>query len=210
MTYSHFNPSHESPLLIVLHGYTDSNTAAVRRLYPENLADLEVLAPNGLFPVPARRGEVWKPAYAWYFADFRRNAVLMHPEISAKAMSQLLSKLNLVERPKILLGFSQGVFFIPHLLREIKNVRSIFAVGAAYRSEDYAHSIDIPFEALHGSDDEVISLATAQNSFDQFVKTKCTNGKFSVFPGLKHTMNDDSRKYLSERLIETASILRKK
>ena len=210
MTYYHYNTSDQSPLLIVLHGYTDSSTAAIRRLCPENLADLEVLAPNGLFPVPARRGEVWKPAYAWYFADFSKNAVLMHPDISAKAVSQLLSELNLVARPKILVGFSQGVFFIPYLLREIKNVCSIFAVGAAYRSEDYAQSIDIPFEALHGTDDEVISLTTAQSSFEQFVKTKCANGKFSVFPGLKHTMNDESRKYLSDRLIETASVLRRK
>lgn len=208
MTYMHSGQATEKPLLIVLHGYTDSNSAALRRMYPANVADFEVLAPNGLFPVPARRGEVWKPAYAWYFADFERNAVLMHPEISAKAVRKLLEELNLIDRPKVLLGFSQGVFFIPHLLREIKNVRSVFAVGAAYRGQDYEGEIDFAFEALHGSEDEIIPLKVARSSFDEFVQSKCRDGKFSVFEGLKHTMNEESRSYLNQRLIETASQLR--
>lgn len=202
ISYHHLNAGQNKPLLIFFHGYSDSAQAFLRRGFPHLDERYEILAMNGLFPVPQKKDHVWKQAFAWYFADFSTNSVLIHPDICAKAVSHLLEKLGLQERDKILLGFSQGGFFIPFVLPFLKKVKHIFAVGAAYREQDYKEKLEIPVDALHGSEDDVISLQIAEKSFVEFVQKKNPFGKFKTFHGLKHTMNDESRAWLKERIDE--------
>lgn len=202
VTYHHINAGKDKPVLIFFHGYSDSGRSFLKRAFPHLDDRYEILAINGLFPVPQKKDNVWKQAYAWYFADFSTNSVLIHPDISAKAVHHLIQHLGLEQRKKILIGFSQGGFFLPFVFRYLKNVHYIFTVGSAYREEDYSEKLTIPLEALHGSDDEIISLEMAQKSFKKFVTKKNPFGKFHSFPGLKHTMNDEARKWLKNRIDE--------
>lgn len=202
MTYHHLNLGSEKPLLVLFHGYSDSARSFLRRAIPDLDEKYEILAINGLFPVPQKKDNVWKQAFAWYFADFSTNSILIHPEISAKAVSHLIETLGLADRPKILLGFSQGGFFLPFILPRLKNVLHLFGIGAAYREEDYAEKLTIPLEALHGLEDDVISCEISKKSFEKFVATKNPHGKFHTFENLKHTMNDESRAWLKKRIEE--------
>ncbi len=202
MSYHHLNQGEDKPLLIFLHGYADSARSLLRRAYPERNEKYEVLAINGLFPVPQKKDNEWKQAFAWYFADFSSNSVLIHPEISAKAVSHLIEKLNLQNREKIVIGFSQGGFFIPFLIPYLSHVKHLIALGAAYRQQDYTEQLLVPLDAMHGIDDEIISFETAKSSFQEFVNHKNPNGKFYGFKGLKHTMNDESRFWLKQKIEE--------
>ncbi len=202
VTYHLLNPCKDKPLLIFFHGYSDSAKGILRRAFPDLDSKYEILAINGLFPVPQKKDEVWKQAFAWYFADFSKNSVLIHPEISAKAVVHLIKQLGLQDRKKILIGFSQGGFFIPHVLPFLKNVVHLFGIGAAYREEDYTTKLSIPLDAIHGTEDEVIPCDLSEKSFLKFVETKNPDGKFHRFAGLKHTMNDEARSWLRNRIDE--------
>lgn len=205
ITYHHLNQdsqSLEKPLLIFFHGYSDSAKGLLRRAFPSLDQKYEILAINGLFPLPQKKEDGWKPAFSWYFADFLTNSVLIHPEVSAKAVTHLIEDLGLQERKKVLLGFSQGGFFIPFVLPKLKNVVHLFGIGAAYREEDYNEKLTVPLDALHGTDDEVVPYKFSEESFENFVAKKNPKGRFHRFEGLKHTMNDEARLWLKQRLDE--------
>lgn len=202
ITYHHLNPGPSKPVLIFFHGYSDSAKAFLRRAYPNMNEKYEILAINGLFPVPQKKDNEWKQAFAWYFADFTTKSVLIHPEISAKAVIHLLEKLNLQNREKVLIGFSQGGFFIPFILPLLEKVKYIVAIGAAYREQDYQKALEVPMDALHGDEDDIISYTTAETSFKDLVQKKNPSGKFYGFNGLKHTMNDDARLWLKNKIDE--------
>ena len=55
-------------------------------------------------------------------------------------------------------------------------------------------------DALHGDDDEIISIATAKESFTQLTQKKNPLGKFHSIANLKHTMNDEARAWLKNKI----------
>ena len=201
MRYHHLNVGPDKPLLVFFHGYADSGQAFLRRAFPDLDSRYEILAINGLFPVPQKKDNVWKQAFAWYFADFQTNSILIHPSISAKAVSHLVQSLGLTDRPKLLLAFSQGGFFLPHVLPYLKNVKHMISIAAGYWSAEYKTQLTIPLDGMHGIDDEVVSFAEAKKSFEALPRSN-TPGIFKSFEGLKHTMNDESRVWLKNRIQE--------
>ena len=202
VTYFHLNTGKDKPLLIFFHGYSDSAQAFLRRSFPDLDADYEILAINGLFPVPQKKDNVWKQAFAWYFADFSSNSILIHPQVAAKAVSQLIESLGLNEREKILIGFSQGGFFLPFIFPQLRNVKHLIAIGAAYREQDYSTNLPAPLDALHGDEDEIINIDQAQKSFIALVRSRNPKGQFLRFKGLGHTMNDEARAWLKNKIKE--------
>lgn len=199
MTYEHINLGENKPVLMFFHGFADSAEALLRRAYPQILEKYEILAINGPFPVPQKKADQWRPAFAWYFFDFKKNKAFIPPQQAAEAVQLLVKKLQLETRPKFLIGFSQGGFFIPFLLPYLQDVKHIVAIGAAYRPEDYPETLTCSIDAVHGSEDEVISLQRAQETFEM-LKVKNPKGKFVEFKGLGHTMNDESRSWLASKI----------
>ena len=126
MTYLHLNPGPEKPLLVFFHGYTDTAAAFVRRALPSLDDRFEILAPNGLFPTPLKEKQEWKQAFAWYFVDFAKQKTIIPPQVAAEAVSHLVHELGLRDRKKVLLGFSQGGFFLPYVLPKLTNVTKMF------------------------------------------------------------------------------------
>ncbi len=204
LTYLHLNSNEQKPLLIFFHGYTDTAAGFLRRAWPEVDSSYEILAPNGLFPTPVKIEGGWKQAFAWYFSDFASQRVLISPQVSAKAILELVEQLNLQERPKILIGFSQGGFFLPFVFSKLKNVKKLIAIGSAYRPDDYPQQMPVPLVALHGSDDFVISHQQAKDSF-QLLSTRNPLGSFHSFQGLGHTMDKASRAALKLEIANTFS-----
>jgi predicted esterase len=206
MRFSHRQTSPEAdskPVLLFVHGFTDTASGFLRRAYPEENWDprFEILAPNGPFPVPQKIENNWREAYAWYFAQ-SKDAVLIAPEVGAKAMESLLTNLNLLEREKIIIGFSQGGFLAPHLLRRLKNVKKVIGIGCLYRSEDYPETLPCVVDGIHGTADDVVPFERGQESFLQ-LKQKNPRGQFYPIQDLKHTMNDEARALLKKLISES-------
>lgn len=199
MSYQHFNMGSDKPLILFFHGFADSAKALLRRAYPNPNPNYEVLAINGPFPVPQNKEGIWKYAFAWYFTDYAAKMTYIHAKTSVQPVLELLKLLQLENRRKFIVGFSQGAFFIPHLLPYLKNVEHIVTVGAYYRPEDYSENPNVIIDALHGSDDQVITLDRSKVSFEN-LKQKNPNGKFHEFNGMAHTMNDEARQWLSDKI----------
>ncbi len=202
LTYLHLNAGFEKPLLIFFHGYTDTAAGFLKRALEELDSRYEVLAPNGLFPTPVKIEGGWKQAFAWYFSDFSSKRVLIPPTVSAKAVADLIEKLNLQDRPKVLIGFSQGGFFLPFVFPLLKNIRKLIAVGSAFRPEDYPENFSMALDAIHGTEDQIITLEQSEKSF-RSLEVRNPRGQFHSFEGLGHTMNNESRAVLKS-LIEEA------
>ena len=203
ISYIHLQQQADVPVVILFHGYADSAKSFLKRALPEIPKGIEVLAINGPFPVPQRNGEEWKHAYAWYFSDPKTKTVLIPPSAAVQAVENLLAELNLTSRRKILVGFSQGGFFVPHLLSKLSNVEKTLIIGAAYRSHDYPESLLAPVDGLHGARDEVISAELATNSFRDF-SGKNPKGELSVLEDMGHELNDSGRSWIMQKLNETA------
>lgn len=201
ITYMNSNTGQDKPLLIFFHGFADSASAFLRRAYPQPSDRYEILAINGPFPVPQKKDGLWKHAFGWYFSDFLTNTTFIHPKVAVKAVNDLLAHLNLNERKKMLIGFSQGGFFIPHLLPTQKNVEHVVSIGAAYRAEDYPETLNVSIDALHGTNDDIIPLASAAASFLS-LKAKNPKGEFREFKEMGHTMNSEARAWLSNKIDE--------
>ena len=199
ISYTHLNSGANKPLLVFFHGFADSARAFLKRAYPEPSLQYEILAINGPFPVPQQKDGIWKHAFAWYFSDFTTGTIYIHPRVAAQAVHDLLTELDLHSRKKILIGFSQGGFFIPHVLQLLKNVEHVIAIGATYRSEDYPSILTMSVDALHGVYDGVIPFEKAQKSFQDF-KTKNPNGVFIQFENMGHTMNSEARAWLNFKI----------
>lgn len=199
ITYIHSGASKDKPLLVFFHGFADSASAFLRRAYPQVSEKYEILAINGPFPMPQKKEGIWKHAFAWYFSDFATNTTFIHPRVAAKAVNDLLASLNLVNRKKFLIGFSQGGFFIPHLLPSLKNVAHVVSIGAAYRLIDYPEKLNVTIDALHGTKDDIIPLSQAAASF-QSLKSKNPNGEFVQFEEMGHTMNAEVQAWLRQKI----------
>ncbi len=203
MTYLHLNVGPAKPLLILFHGYEDTAAGVLRRTLgdPKLFSEFEILAPNGLFPVPVRVEGGFKQTHAWYFADYSRKQVLIPPQVSANGVADLVQKLNLQEREKILIGFSQGGFFLPFVWSRLQHVRKLFGVAAGYRADDYPEALSASVDAIHGNEDKIVPMQSAQDSFEKLA-VKNPQGQFFSFSGLAHTMNDSSRELLRKRIFE--------
>jgi len=199
--YLHVNPrSERDPVVILAHGFSDSGSSFFRRVAPAFSEHHEVLAPNGLFPQPIRQEGVWKEAYAWFFADLEKKKIYIHPDVSARAIAGIVGDLSLVNRPKILLGFSQGGYFLPYLAKELRNVQRMIMIGSGFRPADFEkYELRFPVSAIHGDADDVISMENSQEEF-QRLGAHNLGGDFHVIPGMTHSIDDKGRAKLREVL----------
>lgn len=198
--YLHANAGGDKPLLILAHGFSDSGSSFFRRVSPALGTGFEILAPNGLFPQPMRQEGMWKEAYAWYFADLEKNKIYIHPDVSAKAIARIVNDLSLVDRPKILIGFSQGGYFLPYLAKELSNVQRMIMLGSGFRPADFEKfGLTLPVSAIHGDADDVINAAESQAEFERLGQFN-TGGTFHLIPGMTHAIDDKGRAKLREVL----------
>jgi predicted esterase len=201
--YLRANEGESKPLLLLAHGFSDSGASFLRRIAPALDDRFEVLAPNGLFPQPIRQEGTWKEAYAWYFADLEKKKIFIHPDVSAGAVTRIVEDLGLVERPKILIGFSQGGYFLPFLASRLRGVRRLIMIGAGFRPDDFELlALKLPVSAIHGDADNVIDAAESQEEFGR-LGARNTGGEFHLIPGMTHSIDDHGRAKLRELLAET-------
>jgi len=204
--FLHHGKGEDRPLLVLAHGFSDSGSSFYRRVAPSLGNAFEVLAPNGLFPQPIRQEGVWKEAYAWFFADLEKNKIYIHPDVSAQAIARIVDDLGLSERPKVLLGFSQGGYFLPYLAKELRNVERMIMIGSGFRGADFAqYGLSLPVSAIHGDADEVIEIKGSRKEFEALGKHNSA-GAFHVIPGMTHSLNDQGRAKLKELLIAATTV----
>ena len=186
--------------LLVLHGFTDRAQGVRKRLLgTEAVPEFNVLTPNGLFPSPIRKENEFREAYAWYFRDPLSGNQMISPEFAADSLIKLISQLGLTPLRWTILGFSQGGFFAPFLVRAGLNAKRIISVGAAYRPEAYQDLAPVEVHALHGEKDTIVPFETAKSSF-KLIQEMGYGKQFYSLPDVAHTVDPSGRDLIREIL----------
>lgn len=200
INYIHLNSGKNKPLVILFHGFADSAKSFLKRAFMEIPTEVEILAINGPFPLPQKKDGRWKHAYAWYFVDLETKEVYIHPDVAVTAVNDLLHHLGLQSREKIVIGFSQGGFFVPFLLHKLKQVKQIFTIGCGYRPGDYPEGKVFKLDALHGEKDEIVTFKYAKDGFDHLKNH--IDGSFTSIASMGHNFNDEAREWLKNKITE--------
>jgi predicted esterase len=196
---TYFYEKHGSQkLLIFLHGYTDSASAFLRRAFDQS-STFDILAPNAPFPVPVRGDQGFKEAYSWYFEEHSTQTLLIPKKVTVQILKDLITSLDLVDQPKIIIGFSQGGFLAPVLAHELKNVEKIIGIGCSYREESYAPLSNVKVYGIHGSEDSIVDFELAAVAYDHLNAN--IKAGWTAVEGMHHTMNEAAKlallKYIS-------------
>lgn len=184
------NVEAEGMALLFLHGYTDSGTALLRRIFDEDLPDYPYLAPNGVFPVPVRVATGFKEAYAWYFSDPDSPTPLVPGETAAAQIEVLLEHLGWVDRELLIVGFSQGGFLAPLVARRCRKVRGILTIGSGFRKDWYDTSFTFPIRSIHGEDDDIVRFSQGKKGI-KALEEMGLDVKMQAIPAMGHTINED-------------------
>ncbi|MFM8316421.1 MAG: alpha/beta hydrolase [Deltaproteobacteria bacterium] len=186
--------------ILVLHGFSDHAQSVKKRLLGSDpISDFHVFAPNGLFPSPTKRENEFKEGYAWYFRDPASGKQMISPEFAADALVKLIGQVGLAHLEWTVLGFSQGGFFAPFLVKAGLSCQKIIGVGAAYRVEAYEGLSHLQVFGVHGEKDTIVPFDYAQSSFE-LLKQRGFGKSFYAIPELGHTLNEAGRKIIREIL----------
>ena len=202
VSFQHFVYGADDRLVLFLHGYTDSGSSFVRRALRSKEPKFSLLAPNGPFPLPVKSGEAYKEAYAWYFWEAASDRILIHPHVAAKFLCELVDQSGYKETPKVIVGFSQGGFLAPYVLPELRNVKGIVSLGAAYREEAYPATNPFPLVAIHGVKDTIIPIERSEESFRVLLSTGKITGEYHRIEGLDHNINAEASDLLMAKTEE--------
>jgi predicted esterase len=175
-------------LVLFLHGYSDHGPSLAKRVLRGQALGLPWLAPNAPFPVPIKTADGFREAYSWYFMNLETREFYVSPKVAGQMLTQLLRRLNLLDREIIIVGFSQGGFFAPFVAQELKNVKKVIGVGAAYPEEFYRPPQPWSLDAIHGEADEVVPLVRTQETL-QKLNALGQATSLTVIPSVKHDVS---------------------
>jgi len=199
-SYLYDPADHSKKGLLVLHGFSDHARSVKKRLLgSEPVNGFHVFVPNGLFPSPTKRESEFREGYAWYFRDPSSGKQMTSPEFAAQSLIKLIQQVGLGHLEWTVLGFSQGGFFAPFLVRAGLLCQRIIGVGAAFRPEAYEGISNVQVFGVHGEKDLIVPFEQAKTSFNS-LKDKGLGRDFYAIPELAHTMNDSGRKIIRDLL----------
>jgi predicted esterase len=186
--------------LLVLHGFSDHAMRVKKRLLgSEPVSGYHVFVPNGLFPSPTKRENEYREGYAWYFRDPASGNQMISPQFAAQALIKLIEQVGLGHLEWTILGFSQGGFFAPFLVKEGLSCKKIIGVGAGYRVEAYEGLSNVQIFGIHGEKDKIVPFNQAKASFYS-LKEQGLGNSFYAIPDLAHKMNESGRKIIRDLL----------
>jgi len=177
------NPKGEK-LLILLHGYQQAAQIIYEKLKLALPKDFVVLVPNGLYPIRQLKEGHYDVKFAWYLYDDLKDEYLIDPVPAATALKSLIENLGFKEKPKHIVGYSQGGYFAPFLAERLENVERVIGISSVFLKDE----ISKPYyrlDGLHGKDDSVVNSEVARLAHEELIKNGAS-GKFEVLEGEGH------------------------
>jgi len=195
-------PENRSPreVILLLHGFAETGERIFKKIFPaipKEIADHAViLAPNAPFPMPVKTETGYIATFSWYFYDPAGDDYFIDMVPATEFLTQGLEKLGLASLPKRIIGFSQGGFLAPIAATSLTQVRQFIGIGCEYLVDEVPGTLpaNIPYriDAIHGSQDESVSVTRAQESYER-IKNAGVLGSFTLIPDGKHRIDDRVR-----------------
>lgn len=185
--------------VLLLHGYKQSGQDMFERIHPYLPADVQVVSPSGLFPLPEKRAEGagYDVGYAWYFWDPETRAYFLGPEHAAEWLANFVEARFPVGLPLVVVGYSQGGFLAPLLASQIarrRPVRGVVGLSCLFLPEVMGREPlpSFPLVGIHGELDAVVPAREARAHFEK-LEERGARGEFHAFPGTGHGMSKSMR-----------------
>ncbi len=184
-------------LLILLHGFAQTNDVMLEHFLDSVSEDYDILAPNGPFPIPKIRRDYIEKRYAWYFFNRHTNTYEIDYSFPATLLQKLVQKLGYENTQKVIIGYSQGGYLSPFAGLALKNVESIIGLCCTYKWQYLTEELPFNVYSIHGVDDKLVDH---QNSKVHFEKLVTKISRESRYISLRDEGHDLSKRIVQETL----------
>jgi predicted esterase len=176
--------------VLLLHGYQESGERIFRRLESSIPPDLDVVAPNGPFPLPERVEEGYRVGFSWYFYDDLKDEYFIDPEVAVVYLRNLIHDLGLARCPIRAIGFSQGGYLAPFLAGTDLHLKHVIGIGCRFLEDELPRMQGVRLDQIHGGRDDRVPIADAQRSHGILV-SRGVSGEFRTFPEAGHRITPE-------------------
>lgn len=198
-----------SEVILLLHGFQQTNQYIFGKLAASCPADAIVLAPNAPFPVPERKEDgSHRAGFSWYFYNAQKDEYFIDMRVGIQLLAGLLKKLDLDRKPLRVVGFSQGGYLAPFFALTRSRATQVVGVAAEFLPEELreaAHASGAPWpphfrvDTVHGELDDIVPAADAANGHAGLLSLGA-RGTLIQVPGGTHRISTDVQAAVREAL----------
>lgn len=178
-------------LLILLHGFAQSNTVMLKHFQNSIPDDYDILIPNGPFPIPKIRKDYIEKRYAWYFFNRHTNTYEIDYKLPSKLISGLVDKLGYQNTEKVIVGYSQGGYLSPFTALELQNVSRIIGLCCTYKWQFLPEVLPFDVYSIHGSDDLMVDHQNSKEHFQKIKVSDQSQSNYITIDGQGHDLNEN-------------------
>lgn len=189
-------------IIILLHGYMLDGQYILNKFKDSLPSDSLIIAPNGPFLVPQKKGEEYFPRFSWYFFDPNKKTFYINYEPAANFVINLLEKINTNNLPITIIGYSQGGYLAPKVAENHPLVDSVIGVSCIFRKSRFDLNDKVIYSQIHGDNDLVVSIEEALEEWES-IKNSHKDNQFIKVPDSGHRIDSElleNIKILSHKL----------
>jgi predicted esterase len=155
-------------VILLLHGYMLDGKFMFDTFQKHLQADKLIIAPNGPFLIPYKKGDEFFPRYSWYFFDSQKKHFYIDFTPAASMLNNMLEKLapNL---PVTIIGYSQGGYLAPKVAEFNSNVTKVIGMACTFRNERFEEQ-NIDYNQIHSKADLVVDYKESVSEFNKLKK----------------------------------------
>jgi predicted esterase len=158
-------------VILLLHGLGERGKRILRKLLPYLPKNAVILAPNGPFPIQRQKEGRLDFGHSWYFYDKFERKYFINQDLAKYWLRDLLAIENPDKLPVTMIGFSQGGYLAPLVGNEIPETKLVIGLACEFRTTLIHKKPEFPLVAIHGKEDEIISLEGAMNEISSLEKS---------------------------------------
>lgn len=177
-------------IYLLLHGYLLDGEFMYNKLkesLPENSL---IIAPNGPFMVPQKKGEEYFPKYGWYFFDPLKKSFYINYEPAAEYLKTILSIYNPKKKPVTVIGYSQGGYLSPKVAQIVPEITKVIGLACVFRNTKFNYRNDVVYHQIHGNIDLAVEMAGALEEWVN-LKEKGNSGQFIELDEVGHRFSNE-------------------
>ena len=194
--YSLLNPPGAKRLAILLHGYQQEGAVVFQSLSDCFGEATAVLAPDAPFPVFFGGKNGLRLGYTWYFFDPATDRYHLDMSQALDVLDELVGALGFAEKPKLVVGYSQGGYLAPFLGERLSGVTQVVGINCRFRSESLSEPLGFRLDGIHGARDQLVDPQRAQRCHRELIE-RGNRGAFHLLPECGHGVNETVRQRLA-------------
>jgi predicted esterase len=156
-------PEKPEEVILLLHGLGERGKRIFRKLLPYLHQNALILAPDAPFPIPRNKEGRLDYGHSWYFYDKFEKKYFITQDLAKFWLRDLLKMENPEKLPVTMIGFSQGGYLAPLAGVEVPETKLVIGIACEFRTTLITEAPPFPLYAIHGSEDEIVTLQSARN-----------------------------------------------